>query len=421
MLNISINKMEIQEIKQRFGIIGNSPLLNRAINIANQVAPTDISVLITGESGSGKEVFSHIIHQMSPRKHGPFIAVNCGAIPEGTIDSELFGHEKGAYTGAIGERKGYFETVNSGTIFLDEIAEMPLGTQARLLRVLESGQYIKVGSSKVEKTNVRVIAATNVEVYEAVKNGKFREDLYYRLNTVPLRIPPLRDRKEDIFLLFRKFTSDFTDKYRTTQPIQLDEEAQRVLVNYSWPGNVRQLKNMAEQLAVLERDKVITAQTLLTYLPQETSGKNLPMRVDNQGKEDFSERDLLYKVLFDMKRDMVELKKLVADIIENGGVSVNHASNSQAINQLYRDIELNGSDSDSQFTFQQPVISNTKPNAFNITHNAEEIEESLSLVDKESDLIRRALKKHKGKRKLAASELGISERTLYRKIKELNL
>jgi transcriptional regulator with PAS, ATPase and Fis domain len=413
--------MEIQEIKQRFGIIGNSPLLNRAINIANQVAPTDISVLITGESGSGKEVFSHIIHQMSPRKHGPFIAVNCGAIPEGTIDSELFGHEKGAYTGAIGERKGYFETVNSGTIFLDEIAEMPLGTQARLLRVLESGQYIKVGSSKVEKTNVRVIAATNVEVYEAVKNGKFREDLYYRLNTVPLRIPPLRDRKEDIFLLFRKFTSDFTDKYRTTQPIQLDEEAQRVLVNYSWPGNVRQLKNMAEQLAVLERDKVITAQTLLTYLPQETSGKNLPMRVDNQGKEDFSERDLLYKVLFDMKRDMVELKKLVADIIENGGVSVNHASNSQAINQLYRDIEVNGNDSDSQFTFQQPVISNNKPNDFNITHNAEEIEESLSLVDKESDLIRRALKKHKGKRKLAASELGISERTLYRKIKELNL
>ncbi len=413
--------MEIQEIKQRFGIIGNSPLLNRAINIANQVAPTDISVLITGESGSGKEVFSHIIHQMSPRKHGPFIAVNCGAIPEGTIDSELFGHEKGAYTGAIGERKGYFETVNGGTIFLDEIAEMPLGTQARLLRVLESGQYIKVGSSKVEKTNVRVIAATNVEVYEAVKNGKFREDLYYRLNTVPLRIPPLRDRKEDIFLLFRKFTSDFTDKYRTTQPIQLDEEAQRVLVNYSWPGNVRQLKNMAEQLAVLERDKVITAQTLLTYLPQETSGKNLPMRVDNQGKEDFSERDLLYKVLFDMKRDMVELKKLVADIIENGGVSVNHASNSQAINQLYRDIEVNGGDGEGQFTFQQPVISNNKPNAFNITHSAEEIEESLSLVDKESDLIRRALKKHKGKRKLAASELGISERTLYRKIKELNL
>ena len=413
--------MEIQEIKQRFGIIGNSPLLNRAINIANQVAPTDISVLITGESGSGKEVFSHIIHQMSPRKHGPFIAVNCGAIPEGTIDSELFGHEKGAYTGAVGERKGYFETVNGGTIFLDEIAEMPLGTQARLLRVLESGQYIKVGSSKVEKTNVRVIAATNVEVYEAVKNGKFREDLYYRLNTVPLKIPPLRERKEDIFLLFRKFTSDFTDKYRTTQPIQLDDEAQQVLVNYSWPGNVRQLKNMAEQLAVLERDKVITAQTLLTYLPQETTGRNLPMRMDNQSKEDFSERDILYKVLFDMKRDMVELKKLVADIIENGGVSINHANHSQTINQLYRDIDLHGAP-ESQFSFQQPVITNNNnSNAFNITHDAEEVEESLSLVEKESDLIRRALKKHKGKRKLAANELGISERTLYRKIKELNL
>lgn len=411
--------MEIQEIKQRFGIIGNSPLLNRAINIANQVAPTDISVLITGESGSGKEVFSQIIHQMSPRKHGPFIAVNCGAIPEGTIDSELFGHEKGAYTGAVGERKGYFETVNTGTIFLDEIAEMPLGTQARLLRVLESGQYIKVGSSKVEKTNVRVIAATNVDVYEAVRNGKFREDLYYRLNTVPLKIPPLRDRKEDVFLLFRKFTSDFTDKYRTTQPIQLDEEAQQVLINYSWPGNVRQLKNMAEQLAVLERDRVITAQTLLTYLPQETTGRNLPMRLDNQTKEDFSERDILYKVLFDMKRDMVELKKLVADIIENGGVSVNHASHSQTLKQLYRDIELPGA-AEQQFTLQKPVINNNA-GAFNITHDAEEVEESLSLIDKESDLIRKALKKHKGKRKLAASELGISERTLYRKIKELNL
>jgi transcriptional regulator with PAS, ATPase and Fis domain len=419
--------MEIQEIKQRFGIIGNSPLLNRAITIANQVAPTDISVLITGESGSGKEVFSQIIHQMSPRKHGPFIAVNCGAIPEGTIDSELFGHEKGAYTGAVGERKGYFETVNGGTIFLDEIAEMPLGTQARLLRVLESGQYIKVGSSKVEKTNVRVIAATNVDVYEAVKNGKFREDLYYRLNTVPLKIPPLRDRKEDVFLLFRKFTADFTDKYRTP-PIQLDEDAQQVLTNYSWPGNVRQLKNMAEQLAVLERDRIITAQTLLTYIPHEVGGRNLPMRLDNQPKEDFSERDILYKVLFDMKRDMVELKKLVADIIEHGGVSQHYANNSQTLNQLYRDIELNGN-TEPQFTLQQPVntVNNTVSNnnntidGFNITHDAEEVEESLSLIEKESDLIRKALKKHKGKRKLAAHELGISERTLYRKIKELNL
>ena len=412
--------MEIQEIKQRFGIIGNSPLLNRAINIANQVAPTDISVLITGESGSGKEVFSHIIHQMSPRKHGPFIAVNCGAIPEGTIDSELFGHEKGAYTGAVGERKGYFETVNGGTIFLDEIAEMPLGTQARLLRVLESGQYIKVGSSKVEKTNVRVIAATNVDVYDAVKSGKFREDLYYRLNTVPLRIPPLRDRKEDIFLLFRKFTSDFTDKYRTP-PIQLDDEAQQVLTNYSWPGNIRQLKNMAEQLAVLERDRTITAQTLLSYIPAE-SARNLPMRVENQPKEDFSERDILYKVLFDMKRDMVELKKLVAEIIEHGGVSINHSS--QTLNQLYRDIEIPGSN-EQQFTLQKPVINsnnnNINTNPYNITQDAEEVEESLSLIDKESDLIRKALKKHKGKRKLAANELGISERTLYRKIKELNL
>ena len=411
--------MEIQEIKQRFGIIGSSPLLNRAITIANQVAPTDISVLITGESGSGKEVFSQIIHQMSPRKHGPFIAVNCGAIPEGTIDSELFGHEKGAYTGAVGERKGYFETVNGGTIFLDEIAEMPLGTQARLLRVLESGQYIKVGSSKVEKTNVRVIAATNVDVYEAVKNGKFREDLYYRLNTVPLKIPPLRERKEDIYLLFRKFTSDFTDKYRTP-PIQLDEEAQQILVNYSWPGNVRQLKNMAEQLAVLERDRVITAPTILTYIPSEVTGRNLPMRVENNQKEDFSERDILYKVLFDMKRDMVELKKLVADIIEHGGVSINHSS--QSLNQLYRDIEL-PSAPEPQFTLQKPVINNNNINSnpYNITQDAEEVEESLSLIDKESDLIRKALKKHKGKRKLAANELGISERTLYRKIKELNL
>jgi len=408
--------MEVQEIKQRFGIIGNSPLLNRAINIANQVAPTDISVLITGESGSGKEVFSHIIHQMSPRKHGPFIAVNCGAIPEGTIDSELFGHEKGSYTGAVGERKGYFETVNGGTIFLDEIAEMPLGTQARLLRVLESGQYIRVGSSKVEKTNVRVIAATNVDVYEAVRNGKFREDLYYRLNTVPLRIPPLRERKEDVYLLFRKFTSDFTDKYRTP-PILLDDEAQQMLVSYSWPGNVRQLKNIAEQLAVLERDRLITAPILSNYIPQEATGSNLPMRMGNQ-KEDISERDILYKVLFDMKRDMVELKKLVADIIEHGGVTPGYAgTNAQT---LYRDIDIPGNKQEGQFTIQQPVINNNNM-PFNITHEAEEVEESLSLIEKESDLIRKALKKHKGKRKLAANELGISERTLYRKIKELNL
>src|SRR6201986_3117960 len=369
--------MEVQEIKNRFGIIGNSPLLNRAINIANQVAPTDISVLITGESGSGKEVFSHIIHQMSPRKHGPFIAVNCGAIPEGTIDSELFGHEKGAYTGAVGERKGYFETVNGGTIFLDEIAEMPLGTQAPLLRGLGSGQYIKGGSSKGEKNNVRVISATNVDVYDRGKNGKIREDLYYRLNTVPLKIPPLRERKEDVYLLFRKFTSDFTDKYRTPA-IQLDDDAQQVLINYSWPGNVRQLKNMAEQLAVLERDHVITAQTLLTYIPQETNGKNLPMRLDNQPKEDFSERDILYKGLFDMKRDMLELNKLVADIGEHGGVSPNFASNPQPVTQLYRDIALPGNP-EAQFPVQQPVKNPNMAEPYNITHNAEEVEESLSL------------------------------------------
>ncbi|MBS7566068.1 sigma-54-dependent Fis family transcriptional regulator [Mucilaginibacter sp. Bleaf8] len=413
--------MDVQEIKQRFGIIGNSPLLNRAIDIANQVAPTDISVLITGESGSGKEAFSHIIHQLSSRKHGPFIAVNCGAIPEGTIDSELFGHEKGAYTGAVGERKGYFETVNGGTIFLDEIGEMPLGTQARLLRVLESGQFIRVGSSKVEKTNVRVIAATNVDVYEAVKAGKFREDLYYRLNTVPLRIPPLRDRREDVYLLFRKFAADFTDKYRTP-PMQLDESAQQVLTNYNWPGNVRQLKNIAEQLAVLERDRTITAATLLNYIPHEAGRSNLPMRVENQSREDFSERDILYKVLFDMKRDMVELKKLVAEIIEHGAAPGSYAHNPQVLNQLYHDIEL-PDHQETQFTLQQPVVNtnNSKINEPIITPHAEEVEESLSLVDKESDLIRKALKKHKGKRKLAAHELGISERTLYRKIKELNL
>lgn len=418
--------MTVQEIKQRFGIIGNSPLLNRAIDIANQVSPTDISVLITGESGSGKEAFSHIIHQLSPRKHGPFIAVNCGAIPEGTIDSELFGHEKGAYTGAVGERKGYFETVNGGTIFLDEIGEMPLGTQARLLRVLESGQYIRVGSSKVEKSNVRVIAATNVDVYEAVKAGKFREDLYYRLNTVPLRIPPLRDRKEDVYLLFRKFSADFTDKYRSPA-LQLDEGAQQVLTNYNWPGNVRQLKNIAEQLAVLERDRTITAATLLTYIPHEAGRSNLPMRLDNQPREDFSERDILYKVLFDMKRDMVELKKLVAEIIEHGGASGNYTPNTQTLSQLYHDIELPARQ-EAQFTIQQPVVNNHNNNNNNnnnndavITPHAEEVEESLSLVEKESDLIRKALKKHKGKRKLAANELGISERTLYRKIKELNL
>jgi len=410
--------MDVQDIKNRFGIIGNSPLLNRAINVARQVAPTDISVLITGESGSGKEVFSHIIHQLSARKHGPFIAVNCGAIPEGTIDSELFGHEKGSFTGAHEARKGYFEVVNGGTIFLDEVAELPVGTQARLLRVLESGEYIRVGSSKVQKTDVRVIAATNVDVYNAVENGKFREDLYYRLNTVPLRIPPLHERKEDINLLFRKFIADFTDKYRSPS-VQLTEDAQLLLAGYSWPGNVRQLKNIAEQIAVLEKDRTVSAQTIKNYLPPEGKS-NLPMRISQGNKEDFSERDLLYKVLFDMKKDMMELKKLVVEIVNNG-VTSNMDEHSPYINQLYQEIDQPHKDfsNHSTLTIHQPTLSDT--NDLNITEDIEEVEESLSLIDKESDLIKKALKKHKGKRKLAAQELGISERTLYRKIKDLNL
>jgi transcriptional regulator with PAS, ATPase and Fis domain len=415
--------MDTQNIKQRFGIIGNSPLLNRAIDIASQVAPTDMSVLITGESGSGKEVFSQIIHQMSVRKHGAFIAVNCGAIPEGTIDSELFGHEKGSFTGAHEARKGYFEVANGGTIFLDEVAELPLGTQARLLRILESGEYLRVGSSKVQKTDVRIIAATNVDVYNRVKNGKFREDLYYRLNTVPLRIPALKERKEDIYLLFRKFAADFSDKYRSPA-LHLEPDAIQVLTNYSWPGNVRQLKNIAEQICVLEKDRNVSGQAILNYIPNE-AGSNLPMAINAQSKEDFTERDILYKVLFDMKKDMVELKKLVAEIIQHGGNTATVlADNPQYINQLYRDVELPAGQ-EHAFTIQHPAPGNNNVNNNNnadyFAHEAEEVEESLSLVDKESDLIKKALKKHKGKRKFAAQELGISERTLYRKIKELNL
>ena len=408
--------MDIQDIKNRFGIIGSSPLLNRAIDIARQVAPTDMSVLITGESGSGKEVFSHIIHQMSARKHGPFIAVNCGAIPEGTIDSELFGHEKGSFTGAHEARKGYFEVANGGTIFLDEVAELPVGTQARLLRILESGEYLRVGSSKVQKTDVRIVAATNVAVYDRVQSGKFREDLYYRLNTVPLKIPALHERKEDIYLLFRKFSADFSDKYRSPG-IQLEPDAIHMLTNYSWPGNVRQLKNIAEQVCVLEKDRQVTAEDLLNYIPNE-SGSNLPMTLNHsQNKEDFTERDILYKVLFDMKKDMVELKKLVADIIQHGGSSSHVITdNTHYINQLYE--ETGTQDNEPAFTIKHPAAAN---NGYTYDQNAEEVEESLSLVDKESDLIKKALKKHKGKRKFAAQELGISERTLYRKIKELNL
>ncbi len=412
--------MSNQDIKNRFGIIGNSPLLNRAIDIAKQVAPTDISVLITGESGSGKEVFSHIIHQLSARKHGPFIAVNCGAIPEGTIDSELFGHEKGSFTGAHEARKGYFEVVNGGTIFLDEVAELPIGTQARLLRVLESGEYIRVGSSKVQKTNVRIIAATNVDVYQAVQKGRFREDLYYRLNTVPLRIPALHERKEDIHLLFRKFIADFTDKYRSPN-VQLTEDAQELLANYNWPGNVRQLKNIAEQIAVLEKDRTLNAGTLQGYLPVEGKS-NMLMRISPEGKDDFSERDLLYKVLFDMKKDMSELKKLVLKILQSGVNTSNFDDHTPYINQLYREIDLPNREapSSSTLTIHHPGETLEKEDLSN-AEEAEEVEESLSLIDQESDLIKKALKKHKGKRKLAAKELGISERTLYRKIKDLNL
>lgn len=418
--------MDIQDVKNRFGIIGNSPLLNRAIDVAKQVAPTDISVLIQGESGSGKEVFSHIIHQLSSRKHGSFIALNCGAIPEGTIDSELFGHEKGSFTGAHEARKGYFEVVDGGTIFLDEVGELPLGTQARLLRVLETGEYIRVGSSKSQKTNVRVVAATNVDVYEAVKKGKFREDLYYRLNTVPLRIPSLRERKEDINLLFRKFIIDFSDKYRTPG-VQLTRDAQEMLMNYSWPGNVRQLKNIAEQIAVLEHERVVNAPILGKYLPVE-QGSTLPALVKESSKEDFSERDILYKVLFDMKKDMVDLKKLVVELIQNGVNPGTFEENSPYINQLYNEVTpssnyLAEETSQPKLTIHNPnQVSKTNGDYMSYeTQDAEEVEESLSLVDKESDLIKKALKKHKGKRKAAARELGISERTLYRKIKDLNL
>jgi len=422
--------MDIQDIKNRFAIIGNSPLLNRAIDVARQVAPTDISVLVQGESGSGKEVFSHIIHQMSARKHGPFIAVNCGAIPEGTIDSELFGHEKGSFTGAHEARKGYFEVVDGGTIFLDEVGELPMGTQARLLRVLETGEYIRVGSSKVQKTNVRVVAATNVDVYEAVKRGKFREDLYYRLNTVPLRIPPLRERKEDVNLLFRKFIVDFADKYRTPG-IRLTPEAQDALMHYPWPGNIRQLKNIAEQIAVLEKERTVDADILAKYLPVERAVSGLPAIVRDGAKEDFSERDILYKVLFDMKKDMMDLKKLVVELLQSGAEAGTFEQHSPYIDRLYSEVAPSSAYIAEDAPPPAPTITIRSPNrppnkpstdfAPYDAQEAQEVEESLSLLDKESDLIKKALKKYKGKRKAAARELGISERTLYRKIKDLNL
>jgi DNA-binding NtrC family response regulator len=415
--------MDIQSIKNRFGIIGNSPALNYALQVAIQVANTDLTVLINGESGVGKEAFSIIIHSLSNRKHNPFIAVNCGAIPEGTIDSELFGHEKGSFTGAVDSRKGYFETVNGGTIFLDEIGELPLGTQARLLRVLEAGEYIRVGSSKVQKTDVRVIAATNKDLLQLVQQGKFREDLYYRLSTVPIRVPALHDRKEDVHLLFRKFAADFADKYKTAS-VQLDEEAKNLLINYPWPGNVRELKNIAEQISVLSEDKHITARQLNKFLQPYSSNRLPALTGANTAGNDFAnEREILYKLFFDMKKDVTELKRMFLEVLQNPGMV---AQNPAFINELK---ELKTQESlqpvfvqpaalqPIQQTTAQPVLMHHN----NDIHDHEEIEESMNIVDKEKELIIKALKKHKGKRKDAALDLGISERTLYRKLKEYDI
>lgn len=408
--------MDIQSIKQRFGIIGNSPLLDRAIDVASQVAPTEITVLIYGESGTGKEVFPKIIHHLSARKHGPFIAVNCGAIPEGTIDSELFGHEKGSFTGAHEARKGYFEVVNKGSIFLDEVADLPLSTQVRLLRVLESGEFMKVGSSTTQKTDVRVVAATNISIPDAIRNGRFREDLYYRLNTVPIYIPPLRERKEDIVLLFRKFASDFAEKYRMPA-LQLDSEASRLLENYRWPGNIRQLKNITEQISIIENSRDINARTLIKYLPHSQPNELPVLFKGDSGSSELSERDILYKVLFDMKKDINDLKKLVFDIMENTGTTEGvKDDNSQILNKLYENYDPLIRP-DSNITIHSK---NTEQNVEPI-QESEVIEESLSLQKKEEDMIRKALEKHKGRRKNAASDLGISERTLYRKIKEYRI
>ena len=421
--------MEIQSIKNRFGIIGNSPALNFALQVAVQVAGTDLTVLINGESGVGKEAFSMIIHALSARKHNSFIAVNCGAIPEGTIDSELFGHEKGSFTGAVDSRKGYFETVNGGTIFLDEIGEMPLGTQARLLRVLEAGEFIRVGSSKVQKTDVRVIAATNKDLLELTERGKFREDLYYRLSTVPIRVPSLRDRKEDIPLLFRKFAVDFAERYKTA-PVQLDEEAKNLLINYPWPGNVRELKNIAEQLSVLSEEKQITAAALQRFLPEHNTNR-LPVLAggkNNMAAGEFAnEREMLYKLFFDMKKDVTELKRMFVEILQN---PANAASAAKFANEsLLTDNGSNGMNELPTNLIQQgaylqnSVQQNGQPVLVNHDdiHTHEEVEESLNIMDKEKELIVKALKKHRGKRKDASLDLGISERTLYRKLKEYDI
>ncbi|HEX8562471.1 MAG TPA: sigma 54-interacting transcriptional regulator [Flavobacterium sp.] len=416
----------VQAIKQRFEIIGNDPKLNRAIEKAIQVAPTDISVLVVGESGVGKENIPRIIHSLSHRKHGKYIAVNCGAIPEGTIDSELFGHEKGAFTGATGTREGYFEVASGGTIFLDEVGELPLTTQVRLLRVLENGEFIKVGSSQVQKTDVRIVAATNVNMFEAIEKGKFREDLYYRLSTVDIHLPPLRERKDDIHLLFRKFAADFAHKYKMP-PIRLDDNAVDILLKFRWSGNIRQLRNIAEQLSVLETSRDISAATLQSYLPME--GSNLPSVInDKKSDSDFSnEREILYKVLFDMKSDLNDLKTLTLELMKNGSAKAPETSQ-HLIQKIY------GQQSDSEIDFEEQsqfsVIPAQKKQERENFHDHDENyldaetveeEETLRLEQKEIEMIKKSLEKNKGKRKAAADELGISERTLYRKIKQFDL
>jgi transcriptional regulator with PAS, ATPase and Fis domain len=411
--------MNLQDLKQKYGIIGNNTQLERAIEVARLVAPTDLNVLINGESGTGKEVFPQIIHQNSARKHGPYIAVNCGAIPEGTIDSELFGHEKGAFTGATEARKGYFEVANGGTIFLDEVGELPLATQSRLLRVLESGEYLKVGSSKVLKTDVRVVAATNINFYQALEKEKFRTDLFYRLSTVPIDLPPLREREGDIHLLFRKFANDFSAKYRMPV-VKLLPEAEKVLTGYYWPGNIRQLKNITEQISIIEKSREITADVLLRYLPQ-FSNTNVPTLSNNNNFTnnviDSNDKELLFKVIRDMKGELNDLKKIVFDLITTNSGSTNTAKNLNELQILEKqDYNKDVISTTSGLTIHQPTHQNQLHNQQTI-----EVEETLSLQDKEIDMIKKALKKYKGKRKNAAKELGISERTLYRKINEFNI
>lgn len=412
--------MNIQQVKQRFGIIGNSPVLNRALEVAMQVAPTDISVLVTGESGTGKEIIPQVIHQLSARKHGEYIAVNCGAIPEGTIDSELFGHEKGSFTGASGSRQGYFEVANGGTIFLDEVAELPMQTQVRLLRVLETGEFIRVGSSKVIKTNVRVVAATNENMQQAIHTGKFREDLFYRLSTVPIQLPALRNRQEDVHLLFRKFANDFAEKYRMPA-IKLSEDAVQLLQSYPWPGNIRQLKNLVEQLSVIETSRDIDELILASYL-QPIAEKSSFLVKNEQSQESISERELMYKFLFDMKKDLTELKKLVLELVNNGVAMPLNTDQTAIVNRIYQDVY---DEIPAATRMLPPAATSDHHTAYPVHSDSyeihEEIEESLSLEDREKELIQKALEKHRGKRKYAALELGISERTLYRKIKEYQL